>query len=168
MSLALRAMERAGPSEKKTLQFLRENSLRMELSEDQRRDWIGRTASLLGGLESDERQRIFLDPVLRQSVAQMTEVEKASFLEKTMAKGIPEAIQGFGTAPPERQLRWLNQALDELEQTGATMRSPLDDAGIQRIAEKGLTAYWAEVDLTTRIELQPFLERLQGILQIPR
>jgi hypothetical protein len=168
MSVALRVIEGAGPSEQKTLQFLHEHPLGANLSDKQRSEWIAGIARQLRVLESDERQRIFMNPMMRRYISQMKDAEKARFLETTLAAGIPEAMQGFSTAPRERRLRWLSQALNELEQNSDDLPMPLDDAAIERIAEKGLVAHWADADVATRIELQPFLERLQAILQIPR
>lgn len=172
VALALGGLEWRRPSERKTLQFLEDHRLAPELPPDQRKSWITQLAAQLNALESDDRQRVLMDARIRPAITEMTDGEKSFFLQLTLPKGMAETMEGFDTALPERRLRWVNQALNELEQLQVGDRSEFpkqfDEAAARRIAENGLQEYWRDADPSTRIALQPLIERIQGILQVPR
>ena len=80
-------------------------------------------------------------------------------------------MHGFDAAPPERRIRWVNQALDQLEALGVSDQIHLEDSfndAAQAIAVGGLSNFWQISDSATRIAIQPLLEGLQDILQVPR
>jgi hypothetical protein len=172
VALATRSVDRRKPSELTALRFLEEHPIRSGLRVDQRKQLVERLATQITALEGDERQRMLMNERMRDFIQELTEDEKSLFLQLTLVKGIPEMMEGFDTAQPERRLRWINQALTELEQLQSDDRPkstrPLDDATAQQIAEMGLVSYWRDADATARLELQPLLERIQSILQVPR
>jgi len=165
-------LSRQTPSLQRTLQFVQEHPFDTTLSAPKRQSWITEIAAQLNELESEDRQRVLIDPSMRRSIVKMTEHEKAQYLQLALAKGIPEVIEGFTQARPERRQRWIDQALNELEQLQNDNRGEAhlfpDQSAAEIIAQEGLAQYWREADVTTRVEMQPFLERIQSILQVPR
>ena len=166
------SLDRGKPSAQKTVLFLQQHPVNAGLSAQERQSWITHLAAQINKLESEDRQRVFLDPRMRQSLALLTDQEKSLYLQLTLAKGIPEMLEGFRQAPPDRRFRWLDVALNELEQLQGGSRRDfekiLDRNAIARIAYEGLDPYLRDAGVTVQIQLQPLLERIQNIVQVTR
>lgn len=172
IAVGLWRVDREAPSARKTVQFLLQNPLNQGTSTDERRSWIRQIAGQINELESEDRQRVFLEPEMRQSLMFLTDAEKSLYLQLTLARGLPEMLEGFQQATPERRLRWIDSALNELDQlrrgTRRDFEKILDQDSILFIAREGLAQYLEKTGVSVEIQLQPLLERIQNIVQVTR
>jgi hypothetical protein len=163
------SLDRERPTAENTVRFLRQHPLRAEISAIDRQQWITRLTARINKLESEDRQRLFLAPQMRQAIEQLTDQEKSLYLQLTLSKGIPGMLEGFRNAPPERRWRRLDVALNELELFQSGSRQDLEKIlDKHRITAEGFDPYLREASITTQIQLQPLLERIQSIVQVTR
>ena len=169
--IAINGIAQKSPSEEKLLQHLRlYTQAMMKARPDERQ--VTDVAMQLALLTAEERERVLTSSEMRAFTTFLSEDQRTQFIQLALASGIPELMSGFDTAPVERRTRWVNQALNELEQLRMDGQSEepaiIDDSEAQRISQSGLAEFWRNADSTSRIGVLPLLERIQSILQIPR
>jgi hypothetical protein len=172
IALGVWNLERAKPSAQKTVDFLRQSPFTPDLTTPERQSRITALAARINELEGEDRLRVFLTPQLREALATLTDSEKALYLDLTEPPGISGMLEGFGNAAPERRMRWIDVALNELDQLHAGSRGELEQTlsrdVLQRIAREGLAEYLRDASVSVRIQLQPLLERIQQTVQVTR
>jgi hypothetical protein len=144
-----------------------------------RAEAIRRLAAMLNALGPEERRRARLDAVWRGWFEQMSEEERAGFLDDTMPSGIRQMLTAFEQMAEEQRRRLVEDALkrlrevreavvqgeqragDELGTNAVTLSPELQE----RIIKAGLRAYYTESSARTKAELAPFLEELQAVMQ---
>ncbi|HEV7869402.1 MAG TPA: hypothetical protein VGO90_17065 [Chthoniobacteraceae bacterium] len=172
IALGVWNLERAKPSAQKTVEFLRQSPFTPDLTTPERQSRITALAARINELEGEDRLRVFLTPQLRQALATLPDSEKALYLDLTEPPGISGMLEGFGNAPAERRMRWIDVALNELDQLHAGSRGELEQTlsrdVLQRIAREGLAEYLRDASVSVRIQLQPLLERIQQTVQVTR
>jgi hypothetical protein len=103
--------------------------------------------------------------------AQMTEEEKASFVEATMPTEIKLALNAFDQMPEDRRQRLIDNALQNLRAhaddpnggpNGPAGFSPEEEAKIRSL---GLKTFYGESSAETKAELAPLLNELQNQIQ---
>jgi hypothetical protein len=103
--------------------------------------------------------------------AQLTEEEKASFVEATMPTEIKQALFAFDSMPEDRRQRLIDNALKNLRAhaddpnrgpNGAAQFSPEEEAKIRSL---GLKTFYSESSAETKAELGPLLNELQTQIQ---
>jgi hypothetical protein len=138
-------------------------------------------ADKLNRLSLEDRQRLRGDRTAYRWFDQMTEAEKAQFIEATMPTGFKQIIAAFENLPEEKRRRAIDDALKRLRT--ANERSPREpNAGGNRRPDQpplseelqakvrtiGLKTFYSESSAQTKAELAPVLEELQRAMESGR
>lgn len=133
----------------------------------------------LNALSYEERQRLRGERLADKWFAEMTEDEKAQFIEATMPTGMKQMLNAFEQLPEEKRHQMIDDSLKELRQanqratSGTTARngtnrpllSPQLEAKIRTI---GLNSFYSQSSAETKAELAPVLEELQKAMESGR
>jgi hypothetical protein len=143
---------------------------------------IQRLADMLNALSPEERQRARLERLAWGWFDQMTEEERAGFIEATMPTGFKQMLNSFEQLPEDKRrravadaLRRLKEARDRLgagqpgsDPTSTNGAPILSDELQARIRTIGLKAFYSESSAQTKAELAPVLEELQRVMESGR
>jgi len=149
------------------------------LSPRERARAIQRLAELLNALSFEERRRTRLEGTWRDWFRDMTEEEKAQFIEATLPTGFRRMITAFEQLPPDKRRRALDEAVKRLRDArrqavdpraapGGTNLPPLSAELQARVTTLGLQAFYSQSSAQTKAELAPLLEELQRLMQSGR
>lgn len=133
----------------------------------------------LNALPYEERQKLRAEHLVGDWFAQMTEAEKAQFIDATMPTGFKQMIGAFEKLPDEKRHQMIDDALNQLRRdnqqaggntrtargTNAPVISPELEAKIRSI---GLNQFYSQSSAETKAELAPVLEQLQRNMQSDR
>jgi len=146
-----------------------------KLSAADRRKALKTLAERINALSPEERQKWHLDLAW---FAQLTDAEKAYFLDAFMPGEMKQALKLFESWPKERQQKEIDQAFKELRSHDARKRpNPLADASgtngtpiitpelDQKIRTMGLNALYSQGSAQTKAELAPLLMEVQHQLE---
>ncbi len=151
-----------------------------KLTPEQRVDAIQKLAAMLNALPFEERQRARLEHLLRDCFEQMTEQEKAGFIEATMPTGFKQMLNAFEQLPEDKRRKAIDDALRRLRAAqsgvasgegvpegtnGPPVLSPELEARVRTI---GLKAFYSQSSAQTKAELAPVLEELQRVMESGR
>jgi hypothetical protein len=152
-----------------------------KLSADARARAIRELADKLNALSLEERQRARLDRTSWSWLAQMTEDEKASFIEATMPTGFKQMLSSFEQLPEDQRRKTIDDALRRLreDQSRAQGRagdgSPIgtntpviSDELQAKIRTIGLKTFYSQSSAQTKAELAPVLEEMQRVMESGR
>jgi hypothetical protein len=136
---------------------------------------LRRLADMLNRLSLDERRELRMGRTIGDWFAQMTEEEKAAFIEATMPTGFKQMIAAFEELPEDKRRRTVDQAIKRLHEqqravgeangTNAPALSPDLEAKVRTI---GLKSFYSESSAQTKAELAPLLEELQRSMESGR
>jgi hypothetical protein len=143
---------------------------------------IQKLADMLNSLSPEERQRARLERIAWGWFEQMTEDERATFIEATMPTGFKQMLGAFEQLPEEKRRRAVSDALRRLKEardrlaTTEPGSSPLDtnappilsDELQAKIRTIGLKAFYSQSTAQTKAELAPVLEELQRVMESGR
>ena len=128
----------------------------------------------LNALSYEERQRLRAEHLIGDWFAQMTEDEKAQFIEATMPTGFKQMIGAFEQLPEEKRHKMIDDALKNLQQanqsstttgTSSSRRGtngpPISPELEAKIRTIGLNSFYSQSSAETKAELAPVLEELQ-------
>ncbi len=139
-----------------------------KLSPEDRARALRELENKLNALTFEDRRGLRPDTNL---LAQLTEEEKASFVEATMPTEIKQALIAFDHMPDEQRQRLIDNALKNLRAhaddpnggpNGPTQFSPEEKAKIRSL---GLKTFYSESSAETKAELAPLLNELQNQIQ---
>lgn len=148
-----------------------------KLSKDERADALRKLADMLNRLSLEERREMRMGRMLGDWLAQMTEEEKAAFIEATMPTGFKQMITAFEDLPEEKRKRTVDQAMKRLreqQQQGAfgesngTNAPPLSPELEAKVRTIGLKSFYSESSAQTKAELAPLLEEMQRNMESGR
>jgi hypothetical protein len=151
-----------------------------KLSANERTKVIDKLARMLNGLSLQERREAHLDEVSRAWFAQMTEEEKARFLEATMPTGFKQMLAAFEQMPEEKRKLAIDNTLRRLKEQqarnnpgGATNRNgtnapPLSPELEAKVRSIGLQTFYSQSSAQTKAEMAPVLEELQRTMESGR
>ena len=137
-------------------------------------------AHKLNALSLDERRRARMERIGSGWFEQMTEDEKATFIEATMPTGFKQMLTAFEELPEDKRraavedaLRRLRDSRQRLEAQGAVNASgtngPVLSAELQaKVRMIGLKAFYSQSSAQTKAELAPVLEELQRVMESGR
>ena len=132
---------------------------------------------MLNRLSYEERQRLRLERTAGRWFDQMTEEEKAQFIEATMPTGFKQMITAFEELPEDKRKRTVDGAIRRLREQrerlaseggggqGTNAISPELEAKVRSI---GLKSFYGESSAQTKAELAPLLEELQRSMESGR
>ena len=86
------------------------------LSAAERAAALKKLAAMLNALTLEQRQGLRLDRTLYKWFEQMTEAEKAEFLEATMPTGFKQMIAAFEDLPADKRQRVVKQAMKQMKE----------------------------------------------------
>jgi len=136
----------------------------------------------LNALSLEERRRARLERVSWGWFDQMTEEEKAGFIDATMPTGFKQMLTSFEQLPEEKRrrsiddaLRRLREARDQLaadqpggNQGGSNAPPVLSDELQAKVRSIGLKTFYSQSSAQTKAELAPVLEELQRVMESGR
>jgi hypothetical protein len=170
------------PTAEKTRKYAESVSL-SKLSAADRQKAIKKLADLLNALSPAERRQARLDGVARKWFDEMTEEEKAAFIEETMPTGFKQMIAAFEQLPEDKRRRAIDDTLRRLKE--AQQRNPNASANSSsrngtnpppvlskeleaKVRTIGLQAFYSQSSAQTKAELAPVLEELQKVMESGR
>jgi hypothetical protein len=153
-----------------------------KLSTADRADALNKLAAMLNALSLEDRRRLRLGGTAEGWFTQMTEEEKAAFIEATMPTGFKQMIAAFEEQPEEKRRRTIDESLKRLREAnaqaqagaatggkGGTNRgaalSPELEAKVRTI---GLKSFYSQSSAQTKAELAPLLEEMQKAMESGR
>jgi hypothetical protein len=148
-----------------------------KLSATERVEALRKLADMLNQLSLEERREMRMGRTVGDWFAEMTEAEKAEFIEATMPTGFKQMIAAFEELPPERRQRTVDQALKRLreqqprnafEESNGTNAPPLSPELEAKVRTIGLKSFYGESSAQTKAELAPLLEELQRSMESGR
>lgn len=146
-----------------------------KLSATERAEALRKLADMLNRLSLEERREMRMGR--SDWFAQMTEEEKAAFIEATMPTGFKQMIAAFEELPEDRRKRTVDQAMKRLreqQQQGAfgesngTNAPPLSPELEAKVRTIGLKSFYGESSAQTKAELAPLLEEMQRNMESGR
>src|SRR6266850_4837454 len=102
-----------------------------KLSPDARARAIQRLANMLNALSPEDRRQARMERIAWGWFGQMTEEEKAAFIDATMPTGFKQMLASFEQLPEEKRRRAIDDALRRLKESQQKLQSdgPAADAG---------------------------------------
>ena len=134
----------------------------------------------INALSYEERQKLRLEHLIGNWFAEMTEQEKAQFIDATMPTGFKQMIGAFEQLPEDKRRKMIDDALKNLRQANQRMASgtdvsapPTNGPAISpeleaKIRTIGLNTYYSQSSAETKAELAPVLEELQRAMESGR
>jgi hypothetical protein len=134
----------------------------------------------LNALSYEERQRLRAEHLIGDWFAQMTEDEKAQFIDATMPTGFKQMLGAFEQLPEDKRHKMIDDALANLRAAnqgasaggGASNRGtngpPISPELEAKIRTIGLNSFYSQSSAETKAELAPVLEELQRSMESGR
>ena len=135
----------------------------------------------LNALSYEERQRLRAEHLINNWFAQMTEDEKAQFIEATMPTGFKQMLGAFEQLPEDQRHRVVDNALKNLRRAsqrtstnslaagnGTNSPPPISPELEAKIRTIGLNSFYSQSSAETKAELAPVLEELQRTMESGR
>jgi hypothetical protein len=161
----------------KVAAYARGNDL-SKLRGEERRKAIARLAALINALPAEDRRQARLERSWRGWFDNMTEEEKAAFIESTMPSGFKNMIASFEQLEESRRkkvvadaLKRLKEAQDRMAETGVAemprgRNEPVLSEDLQKkVTQIGLKTFYSESSAQTKAELAPVLEEMQRMME---
>ena len=136
----------------------------------------------LNALSYQERERLRMQHLMKDWFANMTEAEKAQFVEATMPTGIKQMINAFEQLPEDKRRRAIDDAMKNLRAAenntpirgtnvppgGTNSPPPISPALEAKIRTVGLKTFYSQSSAETKAETAPLLEELQRVMESGR
>jgi hypothetical protein len=152
-----------------------------KLSGLDRAEAIQKLADKINALSAEERQRARLERIAARWFEQMTEEEKAHFIDATMPTGFKQMLTAFEQLPEDKRRATIEDAVRRLKRSREEFKAQggaIGDDGTNRVALSqelqakvrtiGLKAFYSESSAQTKAELAPMLEELQRVMESGR
>lgn len=141
------------------------------MSADARAKALRDLADKINALSPDERRRARLDHLWADWFAEMTEAEKAQFINATMPGNFHQMLASFEQQPAEKRRRAIDNAIKRLEDSRAQPDSTnststngqqvLSPDLQKRVMMIGLNSVYSDSTAQTKAELAPLMEEIQ-------
>lgn len=139
-------------------------------------------ADKINRLSPEDRRNARLDGIWANWFKEMTEAEKAQFLEATMPSGFKQMLASFEQQPEDRRHRAITNAIERLKDAREMSQSdydkktkpkgtnqPVISEDLQKkIAVIGLKTVYSDSSAQTKAELAPLLEEIQKNMEAGR
>jgi hypothetical protein len=133
-------------------------------------------AAKFNALGPEDRRRARFDDAWARLWRDMTEEERAEFIERTMPTGFRQMITAFEQMPEDRRRAAITNTLARLERArdgeGAlnenTNRPILSEDLQKKVIATGLKTFYAESSAQTKAEMAPVLEEMQRLMESGR
>ncbi len=151
-----------------------------KLKGDARARALKELADKINALSADERRKARMNRLMMSWFADMTEEEKAAFLEATMPTGFKQMLTSFEQLPEDKRRKTVDDAVrrmkdaresgttnDRPKQDG-TNAPPLSEELQAKIRTIGLQTFYSQSSAQTKAELAPMLEEMQKVMESGR
>jgi len=153
------------------------------LSAQERAKAICKLADMLNALSIEDRQKARLERLSWAWFDQMTEEEKAGFIDSTMPTGFKQMLASFEQLPEDKRRKTVDDAVRRLRETQARLQGagtgeepqpgtnapPVISEELQaKIRTIGLRTFYSQSSAQTKAELAPVLEELQRTMESGR
>lgn len=140
-------------------------------------------AAKINALSPEERQRARLGRLWGDWFKQMTEAEKADFLDATLPSGFKQMLASFEQQPADKRQKAINDAIQRLRDerdspqpgsnsntnNSATNGPPVLSEDLQKkVVMTGLQSVYTSSSAETKAELAPLLEEIQHNMESGR
>jgi len=150
-----------------------------QLSGEARSKAIRGLADRLNAMSMEERRRARLGRLPWGWFDQMTEEEKAGFIDATMPTGFKQMLSAFEELPEDKRKRAVDDAMRQLKEAQTKMAAgesmpqgtngpPLSAELEARVRTLGLKTFYSQSSAQTKAELAPVLEELQKVMESGR
>ena len=141
------------------------------LSQAEREAAIQKLAAMLNALSLEERRSLRLNRMAWFN--EMTEAEKAEFLDATLPTGFKQMIAAFEEMPPDKRQRVVNQAVKQLKEAGENPASGTNGMILspelqEQVTKIGLKSFYSQSSAQTKAEMAPLLEEMQRTMESGR
>lgn len=150
-----------------------------KLSGDARARALKHLADMINALSAEERRKARMNRLMMSWFGEMTEEEKAQFIDATMPTGFKQMIASFEQMPEDQRRKTVDDAMRRLKE--AEDKIPPDQRGggrngtnalspeLQaRIRSIGLQTFYSQSSAQTRAQLAPLLEEMQRVMESGR
>jgi hypothetical protein len=153
-----------------------------KLKGEARANAIRRLADMLNALSIEERRKARFERLARNWLEEMTDDEKAGFIEATMPTGFKQMIEAFEQLPEDKRRKAIDDTMRQLRQEKARLEDsssddpspdtngppPLSPELEAKIRTIGLKTFYSQSSPQTKAELAPVLEELQRVMESGR
>jgi len=157
-----------------------------KLKGDARKKALRKLAQMLNALPPEDRRTARFEADWDRLFNQMSEEERAEFLESTLPTGVKQMLTSFEQLPADRRNRIVRDSLKRLQEArdNPELRermqaqgrqgpaTPLSEETQKRMTTVGLNAFYTQSSAQAKAELAPLIEELQRAMQqgrfIPR
>jgi hypothetical protein len=141
------------------------------LSQAEREAAIQKLAAMLNALSLEERRSLRLNRMAWFN--EMTEAEKAEFLDATLPTGFKQMIAAFEEMPPDKRQRVVDQAVKQLKEAGENPASGTNGMILspelqEQVTKIGLKSFYSQSSAQTKAEMAPLLEEMQRTMESGR
>ena len=114
-----------------------------------------------------------LDPelgeALRARFEEMTPEEQSLYLDLTLPRGFEELMLAFNAMEGAERRRIVGEATtrmdEEMARSGGQPPEGLDEGQLQRVVDQGMKSFLSDASAETKLDLQPLVHRMQGVMQ---
>ena len=141
-----------------------------QLSASSRDKAITDFADNVNSLSEEDRMKWRREDSWKKWFAEMTEAERAKFIEKTLPTGFKQMMDAFSQLPADQLKKFIDDAVGKLKQGGVDKSvgdygqngpPPLSPELEQRVREIGLKELYTDSSPETKAELAPLLEQME-------
>lgn len=148
-----------------------------KLSAEQRAKALRELADKLNSLPPEERRRARSGRLWDRLFEEMTEEEKAEFIEATMPTGFKQMIEAFEKLPEDKRKKAIDDSIKRMREAresgapegGRGTNGPALSPELQkRMATIGLKTFYKESSAQMKAEVAPLLEEIQKSMESGR
>jgi hypothetical protein len=151
-----------------------------KLSDAERARALRKLAEMVNALPPEERQQSRLNRLWGPWFDQMTDDERATFLDATLPSGFKQMLASFESLPPDKRQKTVENAIKKLKQArdatpeefqkkNQNTNAPVLSEELQeKVVFNGLQSVYGNSSAETKAELAPLLEEVQKNMQSGR
>jgi hypothetical protein len=135
---------------------------------------IQKLAAMLNALTLEERQSLRLNRLAWFN--QMSEAEKATFLEATLPTGFKQMLAAFEDMPPDKRKSVVDRAIKQMKKANERLadsgqaepdanRVALSPELQEQVTKIGLKSFYSQSSAQTKAEMAPLLEEMQHAME---
>jgi hypothetical protein len=163
----------------KVASSLKETDL-ANLSAEERAKRLKKLASMLNALGYQDRRKARIDEEWSRLFKEMTDAEKAQFLEDTLPTGFKQMMTAFEEMPVDKRQKAISEAVKRMKKAreegeptsldGSKGKRAGRDPELtpelqEKVVKMGLNSFYKDSSAQTKAELAPFMEELQKTME---